>query len=142
MQIKMPAILSGCRIEIADRLFQHEHTFSFFTRRKLRRTPAKHPVDVAVQIALVVRQCHRIPKYHQHAAAQWNIPAKQRTKQQIDNLDRRGFIPMYARRKHQRTRALLERRQFEQPASPPLPAKRRTFTLCFNRCFVRQGQRQ
>ncbi|MNE44755.1 hypothetical protein D3C80_1389980 [compost metagenome] len=76
MQIEMPAIRTRRGKKLAHAVFKHECPRGLVTLRKLRPASAKHPVDIAFQIALVLRQRRRIPQHHQHAAAQRKVTVK------------------------------------------------------------------
>ena len=97
MQIQMPARRSRGGKKRGHDVLQPLCPRRFIALRKLRPAAAEHAVNVAHQIPFVLRQRRGIAEHHQHAALQGDLIAVQRTQQQINNLNGRGFIPVDTR---------------------------------------------
>ena len=96
MQIEMPARWPRVGEKGGDDLLQPLRPCRFITLWELRPAATEHAVDVAHQIAFVLRQRRRVSQNHQQTAVQRDLPAIQRAQQHVDNLDGRRFIAVNA----------------------------------------------
>ncbi len=130
MQIEVPARCPRVGKKRGNGSLQPPGARRFITHRELCPAATKHAVEVACEIALVLRQRGRIPQHHQQTTAQRERPAEQRAQHNIDNLHGCRFVPVNTGRKQQRKVILPCRRQLKHARPQPPPVERGAFPSC------------